>query len=76
MIAPHPARPAPVPRGLIAPPEHYCPIPQRLLADLHDTPIAIGLYALVARLYLIEQAPVPLSRADVQRYDPLSLIHI
>lgn len=70
MIAPHPARPAPVPRGLIAPPEHYCPIPQRLLADLHDTPIAIGLYALVARLYLIEQAPVPLSRADVQRYDP------
>lgn len=56
--------------GLIAPPEQYCAIPQRLLCDLHDTPVAIGIYALVARLFLIEQRPVPLSRADVQRYDP------
>src|SRR6266511_3605925 len=51
-------------------PQAYCAIPQRLLADLHDTPLAIGLYALVARLYLIMHEPVPLSRADVMRYDP------
>jgi hypothetical protein len=52
-------------------PQAYCTIPQRLLADLHDTPLAIGLYALVARLYLVMHEPVPLSRADVMRYDPL-----
>ena len=51
-------------------PAGYCPIPQRLLADLRDTPLAIGLYALVGRLYLVHQAPVALSRADVLRYDP------
>src|SRR6266511_3420755 len=44
-------------------PQAYCTIPQRLLADLHDTPLAIGLYALVPRLYLIMHAPVPLKRA-------------
>src|SRR5438128_2627041 len=52
-----------------ASPKAYIGIPQRLLADLHDNPLAIGLYALVARLYLVHQAPVPLSRADVLRYD-------
>src|SRR5947208_3460401 len=42
----------------------------RLLADLRDTPLAIGLYSLLARLYLVHQAPIPLSAADIQRYDP------
>jgi hypothetical protein len=51
-------------------PQGYCAIPRRLLTDLYDTPLAIGMYALVARLHLIARAPVPLSRADVLRYDP------
>jgi hypothetical protein len=53
-----------------AQPTNYCPVPQRLLADLRDTPLAIGLYALIARLYLVHQAPIPLSRDDILRYDP------
>jgi hypothetical protein len=48
----------------------YCSVPQRLITDIHDNPLAIGMYAFVARLYLIQQAPVPISRADVLRYDP------
>ena len=51
-------------------PSAYCPIPQRLLTDLHDTPLAIGVYGLVARLYLVAQTPIPLSVPDVLRYDP------
>src|SRR5689334_14700538 len=50
--------------------EHYIPIPTRLATDLRDNPVAIGLYALVARLFFIVQGPVPLSRADLRRYDP------
>src|SRR5215213_1012751 len=48
----------------------YCPIPQRLLTDLHDTPLAIGVYGLVARLYLVAKQPIPLSVPDVLRFDP------
>lgn len=48
----------------------YCSIPQRLITDIYDSPLAIGLYGLIARLWLITHAPVPLSRADVLRYDP------
>jgi len=51
-------------------PSAYCPIPQRLITDLHDTPLAIGLYSLIARLYLVAQTPIPLSVPDVLRYDP------
>jgi hypothetical protein len=50
--------------------ENYVAIPLRLVTDLRDNPVAIGLYALIARLYLIVQAPVPLSRNDIQQYDP------
>src|SRR5215203_6146968 len=60
---------APLSRS-IEQPSAYCPIPQRLLTDLHDTPLAIGVYGLVARLYLIAKAPIPLSVPDVIRYDP------
>ena len=60
---------APISRS-IEQPSAYCPIPQRLLTDLHDTPLAIGVYGLVARLYLVAQAPIPLSVPDVMRYDP------
>lgn len=51
-------------------PSAYCPIPQRLITDLHDNPLAIGLYGLIARLYLVAQSPIPLSVPDVLRYDP------
>lgn len=71
------AHPAPAQAGArpvlhisAAAPQSYCPIPQRLITDLHDTPLAIGLYALVGRLFFVAQAPVPLSVPDVMRYDP------
>lgn len=50
--------------------QDYVFLPQRLLADLQANPVAIGVYALLARLFLIYQAPIPLSAADLQRYDP------
>jgi hypothetical protein len=73
MHPPAPTQTAP----LIAPfgrpvdlPSAYSPIPQRLITDLHDNMLAIGLYGFVARLYLVAQAPIPLSVPDVLRYDP------
>src|SRR5262249_47383779 len=36
--------------------------------------LAIALYFLVARLYLVRQQPVPLSRGDVQLFDPTAKI--
>ncbi|MDQ2997642.1 MAG: hypothetical protein M3R61_11370, partial [Chloroflexota bacterium] len=50
--------------------QDYVFLPQRLLADLQANPAAIGVYALIGRLFLIYQAPIPLSAADLQRYDP------
>jgi len=50
--------------------QDYVFLPQRLIADLQANPVAIGVYALIARLFLIYQAPIPLSAADLQRYDP------
>jgi hypothetical protein len=50
--------------------QDYVFLPQRLLADLRANPAAIGVYALLARLFLIYQEPIPLSAADLQRYDP------
>jgi|GEM_PF-1307969 len=46
-------------------------IPTQLVVDLHDTPLAIGLYSLIARQYVIAKVPIPLSAPDVLRYDPL-----
>lgn len=60
---------APLGRALDQP-SAYCPIPQRLITDLHDNPLAIGLYGFVARLYLVAQSPLALSVPDVLRYDP------
>lgn len=48
----------------------YVQIPVPCLYELYDTPLAIGLYALIARRFAITGAPVPLSASDVQRYDP------
>jgi hypothetical protein len=50
--------------------QDYVFLPQRLVADLQANPAAIAVYALIARLFLIYQAPIPLSAADLQRYDP------
>ena len=50
--------------------QDYVFLPQRLLADLRANTAAIGAYALIARLFLIYQEPIPLSAADLQRYDP------
>jgi hypothetical protein len=50
--------------------QDYLFLPYRLLADLQANSAAIGVYALLARLFLIYQEPIPLSAADLQRYDP------
>ena len=41
-----------------------------MLSDLRDNSLAIGVYLLVARLYLVSHAPIPLGRADVLAFDP------
>lgn len=46
------------------------PIPRRLLDDQHESPLAIGLYILLARQYLITQTPIPLSANDIILLDP------
>ena len=51
-------------------PATYVLLPQRLINTLRDTPRALGLYSLIARLYLITHTPIPLSTPDVVRYDP------
>lgn len=51
-------------------PDGYVLMPSRLLADLRDNQIALGIYALIGRLFLVEHTPIPLSVADVRRYDP------
>jgi len=48
----------------------YLTIPRRLIIELRDNPLALALYCWIARLYLIVQVPVPLSRSDVRMYDP------
>jgi len=48
----------------------YLTLPRRLIIELRDNPLALALYCWIARLYLIAQAPVPLSRSDVRMYDP------
>jgi hypothetical protein len=54
--------------------ENYISIPKRLIVDLRDNPFAIALYFFVARLYLVLQAPVPLSRGDIRLFDPCAKI--
>lgn len=66
----HPPRlPAP---GQVAPaaPAYYVPLPRPLLATLRNNLLAIGVYALVARVFRATRAPVPLSPADIVAYDP------
>ena len=58
--------PTPVARSV----EYYVPLPRRLAEDLRDSPVAIGAYCLIARLYRIFRAPVPLSPGDLRSLDP------
>lgn len=51
-------------------PASYVPLPRRLLEDLRDAPVAIGVYALLGRLYQTRGEAAPLSPADLQAYDP------
>lgn len=53
-----------------AAPTTYVAIPIRLIEDLRGSPIAIGVYALIARLYLITGTDVPLSPRDLALFDP------
>ena len=64
--------PAPQRRVPSAPslPAHYVRVPLNLLTAAAYDPLAVGLYALIARLFLVRQAPLRLSTADVLRYDP------
>lgn len=50
-------------------PDYYVPLPQRLLDDLRDSPLAVGVYTLVARLFRATRAAVPLSPADLRAFD-------
>jgi hypothetical protein len=54
--------------------ENYISIPKKLIVDLRDTPLALALYFFIARLYLVLQAPVPLSRGDIRLFDPCAKI--
>lgn len=44
-------------------------VPTPLALDLRDSPLAVAIYLCIARAFLVRQAPVPLSAADVQAYD-------
>lgn len=49
---------------------YYVLLPRPLLTALRDTPLAIGVYAAIARVFRATKAPVPLSPADLRAYDP------
>lgn len=55
-------------------PATYVLVPRGLIEDLRDSPLAIGVYTLVARVYRATRAPVPLSPGDLAIFDP-SLTH-
>lgn len=42
----------------------------QLIIQLRDNPLALGLLCFIQRLFLIHQAPIPLSAADVAAGDP------
>jgi hypothetical protein len=62
--APRPAPAAP------AAPSFYVPLPRRLAEDLRDSPVAVGVFALLARAFRANGQPIPLSPADLSAFDP------
>ncbi len=60
----------PAPYGHKAIPDGpYVLAPIALALDLRDSPLALGIYVLVARAYFVHQTPIPLSATDIQTYD-------
>ncbi len=63
-----------------APDAHFCAgkpasrpyilVPRALLRICGANALAVGLFLLIARLYFIYRAPVPLSADDIRAYDP------
>ena len=45
-------------------------ITRQLLAELRDSPLAIGLYIFIARLFIIHKQALALSATDIAAYDP------
>ena len=56
-------------RASVDSPETYVMLPRRLMEDLRDARVAIGTYALMARLYQTTGTHIPLSPHDLQLYD-------
>ncbi len=48
----------------------YLLLPEKLCADLRDNPIALGVYALIARQFFITHESIPLSAGDLMHFDP------
>ena len=49
--------------------EPYLLLPESLALDLRDSPLAVGIYLFVGRIFLIHQDPIPLSAKDIENYD-------
>ena len=49
--------------------EPYLLLPEPLALDLRDLPLAVGIYLLVGRTFLVHQGPIPLSATDIDAYD-------
>jgi hypothetical protein len=49
--------------------EPYLLLPEPLALDLRDSPLAVGIYLLVGRAFLVHQGPIPLSATDIQAYN-------
>jgi hypothetical protein len=72
MSTSHPRDGSAVPSPWTSAPDGYLWIPTQLLNTIYDSPLAIGLYTLIARRWLADGGVdgVPLSDADIARYDP------
>ncbi len=64
----HVAHRTPHPPG--ARPARYVCIPHTLTRAAHEHPRAIGVYALIARQFLVTGDAIPISPADLTRFDP------
>jgi len=49
--------------------EPYVMLPEPLALDLRDSHLAVGIYMLIARSYLVYRGHIPLSTADIDAYD-------
>ncbi|KPL80611.1 hypothetical protein [Herpetosiphon geysericola] len=58
------------PPWLSPPDTAYLWIPTKLIETLAHAPLALGIYALIVRRWLVTQCAVPISAADLHAYDP------